>query len=238
MSDSFYFRQLLAGRDFGVDDDVARSMRNFVYAIGDRDSGEAVLVDPAYRPSELVSIVEDDGLSVIGAVGTHYHPDHIGGTLTGAQHIAGISEMQRTSRIPVHVQAEEVEWVKARTGVGEEVLVVHHDHDVLRIGAIDITLLLTPGHTPGSQCLVVEGCLMSGDTLFIDGCGRTDLPGGDAREMFKSLSERLAVVSDETILFPGHLYSPEASLTMGEVRARNYVLEPKSPDQWLAMFGS
>jgi len=238
VSDSFYFRQLLAGRDFAVDDDVARSMRNFTYALGDRESGEAVLVDPAYRPSELVNIVEADGLRVVGAIATHYHPDHVGGTLMGEQHIAGIAEMQVTSRVPVHVQAEEVEWVKARTGVGDDVLVVHHDRDVVKIGALEITLLLTPGHTPGSQCLIVEGCLLSGDTLFIDGCGRTDFPGGDAREMYKSLSERLAVVSDETVLFPGHLYSPEASLTMGDVRARNYVLEPRGPEQWLAMFGS
>ena len=238
MSDSFYFRQLLAGRDFAVDDDVARSMRNFVYALGDRESGEAVLVDPAYRPSELVSIVERDGLRVVGAIATHYHPDHVGGTLTGEQHIAGIAEMQVTSRVPVHVQAEEVEWVKSRTGVGDDVLVVHHDRDVVMIGSLEITLLHTPGHTPGSQCVLVEGCLLSGDTLFIDGCGRTDFPGGDAREMYKSLSERLAIVSDETVLFPGHLYSPEASLTMGDVRARNYVLEPRSPEQWLAMFAS
>jgi glyoxylase-like metal-dependent hydrolase (beta-lactamase superfamily II) len=238
MSERFYFRQLLAGHDFAVGDEVARSMRNFVYAVGDRESGDAVLVDPAYRPAELVGIVEADGLRVVGAVATHYHPDHIGGTLMASQHIAGIAELQGDARIPVHVQAEEVDWVKARTGVGDDVLIVHRNGDVLAVGEIEITLLLTPGHTPGSQCLLVEGRLLSGDTLFIDGCGRTDLPGGDPVEMYKSLSERLAVVSDETVLFPGHLYSPETSLTMGEVRARNYILEPRSAEQWLAMYGS
>ncbi|HEY5111923.1 MAG TPA: MBL fold metallo-hydrolase [Acidimicrobiales bacterium] len=238
MSERLYFRQLLAGHDFAQDDDVARSMRNFVYAVGDRETGDAVLVDPAYRPEELVAIVKADGMRVIGAVATHFHPDHVGGTLMANQHIAGIAELQSGSRIPVHVQAEEVEWVKARTGVGDDVLLLHRNGDVVQVGATEITLLHTPGHTPGSQCLLVEGRLLSGDTLFIDGCGRTDLPGGDPGEMYKSLSERLALVSDETVLFPGHLYSPETSLTMGEVRRRNYVLEPRSSEQWLAMFAS
>jgi glyoxylase-like metal-dependent hydrolase (beta-lactamase superfamily II) len=86
--------------------------------------------------------------------------------------------------------------------------------------------------------LLVEGNLLSGDTLFIDGCGRTDFPGGDSAEMYRTLSERLAEVSDDTILYPGHLYSREPSLAMGEVRARNNVFAANSLEQWLAMFGS
>jgi glyoxylase-like metal-dependent hydrolase (beta-lactamase superfamily II) len=79
---------------------------------------------------------------------------------------------------------------------------------------------------------------VSGDTLFIDGCGRTDFPGGDTRELFVSLNERLAKVSDDTVLYPGHLYSPESSLPMGDVRKRNAVLSVSSLEQWLAMFSS
>ena len=78
---------------------------------------------------------------------------------------------------------------------------------------------------------------MSGDTLFVDGCGRTDLPGGDARELYRSLFERLAVVDDATLLYPGHLYSPEPFLAMGAVRERNMVLAPRDVDSWLAAFG-
>jgi glyoxylase-like metal-dependent hydrolase (beta-lactamase superfamily II) len=238
MNEHLYFRQLLAGVDFAQDNALARSMRNFVYAIGDLETGEAVLVDPAYSPHQLVKLVEDDGLNVVGAVATHYHPDHIGGQLMSSQQISGIAELQAGSPVPVHVQGDEVTWVKERTGVGDDVLVVHRDGDVVRVGSVAITLLHTPGHTPGSQCLLVEGRLLSGDTLFIDGCGRTDFPGGDPKEMYESLSKRLANVSDDTVLFPGHLYSPETSLSMGEVRRRNYVLEPREAEEWLAMFES
>jgi len=238
MNEQFYFRQLLAGRDFAVGDDVATSMRNFTYLLGDRDTGVAILVDPAYRPSELVDMVTADEMNVVGVVATHFHPDHIGGTLTGDQHIAGIAELLALVEVPVHVQAEEAEWVKASTGVSDDALTLHHDRDQLDVGAVAVTLLHTPGHTPGSQCLLVEGRLLSGDTLFIDGCGRTDFPGGDTLEMYRTLSERLNAVSDETVLFPGHLYAPESFLSMGHVRARNYVFSAKSQEEWLAMFAS
>lgn len=238
MSERFYFRQLLAGRDFAVGDGLATSMRNFTYALGDRETGEAVLVDPAYRPSELLDLVAADDMTLIGVIATHYHPDHVGGTLMGEQHVAGVAELLTLVEVPVHVQAEEAEWVTARAGVAADALSLHHDGDQLDVGSIVLTLLHTPGHTPGSQCVLVDGRLLSGDTLFIDGCGRTDFPGGDATEMYKSLSERLRHVNDETVLFPGHLYAPESSMAMGEVRARNFVLAPKSRDEWLAMFAS
>jgi glyoxylase-like metal-dependent hydrolase (beta-lactamase superfamily II) len=238
MNDALYFRQLLAGRDFAVGDAVALSMRNFTYAIGDRRSGESVLVDPAYRPAELIGMLEADGMKLVGAVATHYHPDHIGGTLIGEQHIAGIVELREMTGVPIHAHVDEVSWITARTGIEESAIVTHGDGDQLRVGDIEITLLHTPGHTPGSQCLLVDGHLLSGDTLFIDGCGRTDFPGGDTRALFASLNERLAKVPDETVLFPGHLYSAEGSLPMGEVRERNAVLSVASLEQWLAMFGS
>lgn len=238
MNEDFYFRQLLAGRDFAVGDAVALSMRNFAYAIGDRQTGEAVLVDPAYRPSELIEMLEADGMKLVGAVATHYHPDHIGGTLIGQQHIAGIVELREETGVPIHVHVDEVPWIVERTRIDESALVPHSDRDQLLVGDIEITFLHTPGHTPGSQCLLVEGRLLSGDTLFIDGCGRTDFPGGDTREIFASLNDRLAKVSDDTVLFPGHLYSAEGSLPMGEVRERNPVLSVPSLEQWLAMFGS
>ena len=238
MNENLYFRQLLSGRDFAVGDAVALSMRNFTYALGDRRTGEAVLVDPAYRPGELMDVLKADDMNLVGAVATHYHPDHIGGTLIGEQHLSGIVELVELQDVPIHVNADEVPWILERTGIASSALLTHQNGGVLPVGSVEITLLHTPGHTPGSQCLLVEERLLSGDTLFVDGCGRTDFPGGDAEEMFWTLSERLAPVSDETVLYPGHLYSKEPFLTMGEVRARNPVFSATSLEQWLTMFGA
>jgi glyoxylase-like metal-dependent hydrolase (beta-lactamase superfamily II) len=105
------------------------------------------------------------------------------------------------------------------------------------VGAIPVRLLHTPGHTPGSQCFVVDGKLVAGDTLFLEGCGRTDLPGGDADQMYESLTQRLAGIPDDTVLYPGHRYSPEPAATMGETRQRNYVFRLPTLEQWRIMFG-
>ena len=94
----------------------------------------------------------------------------------------------------------------------------------------------SPGHTPGSQCFLLDGRLISGDTLFLEGCGRTDLPGSDPEEMYRTLTQRLSLVSDDTVLYPGHFYSAEPSASMGAVRETNYVLAPTTSEQWLAAF--
>jgi glyoxylase-like metal-dependent hydrolase (beta-lactamase superfamily II) len=238
MSGQLYFRQLLSGRDYAVGDETAISMRNFTYVIGDRESGEAVFVDPAYQPRELVELVAADGMNIVGVFATHFHADHIGGTLMTNLYIPGVAELLKLIDVPVHVQSSEVPWVVKRAGLSADALTAHADGDVVSVGKVEITMIATPGHTPGSQCLFVEGRLLSGDTLFIDGCGRTDFPQGDASEMYRSLHERLAFISDETVLFPGHLYSAEASLAMGEVRQRNFVFVPTTLEEWLATFGS
>ena len=106
ITDRFYFRQLLSGRDFAQDNDLARQMVNFVYAIGDRSSGECVLVDPAYDVNALVDAVESDGMRVVGVLATHYHPDHVGGSMMGF-HIDGIASLLQRTNVPVHLQRDE-----------------------------------------------------------------------------------------------------------------------------------
>ncbi len=128
--------------------------------------------------------------------------------------------------------------MKLVTGASDSDLVLHEGGDVVTVGEIPITLVHTPGHTPGSQCFLVDGRLVAGDTLFLDGCGRTDLPGGDADEMYFSLTQRLASVPDDTMLYPGHQYSPEAFATMGATREHNYVFRLPSIEQWRTMFGA
>jgi glyoxylase-like metal-dependent hydrolase (beta-lactamase superfamily II) len=235
MSDRLYFRQLLAGRDFARTDFVARQMVNFVYLIGDRETGDAVVVDPAYGVGDLVDLIAADDMRLTGVLVTHWHPDHVGGDLMG-HGIEGLRELLEHKEVPVHVQADEAPWVTRATGVAD--LLAHHQSgDVVDVGDLGVTLLHTPGHTPGSQCFMVENRLVAGDTLFLEGCGRTDLPGGDPEAMYDSLTRRLARVPDDTILFPGHLYSADPSATMGDTRRLNYVFRPETPEQWLMMFG-
>ena len=233
--DRLYFRQLLVGSDIAGHDPVARQMVNLVYLIGDRSSGEAVAVDPAYAPGEILSLLQADGMRLTGVLATHYHPDHVGGDLFGHP-IAGIVELLEQAEVPVHAHEHEVGWIERATGVGREYLVAHASDDVVHVGEIGIRLLHTPGHTPGSLCFLVDGRLVAGDTLFLRGCGRTDLPGSDPAAMYDSLVHRLARLPDDTVVYPGHLYSPEASARLGETKRNNPVLAPRSAEEWLALF--
>jgi len=241
-SDHLYFRQLLAGRDFARGDELARQMVNFAYLVGDRDTGECFAIDPAYGVGELVELAGVDDMRITGVLVTHYHPDHVGGSMMGYR-IEGLKELLELGvEAKVHVQAEEAWGTKRVTGLGDRDLVEHRSGDVIQVGGVEITLIHTPGHTPGSQCFLVAepdapDKLVSGDTLFLEGCGRTDLPGGDADQLYESLHTRLAVVPDDAWLYPGHLYAPEPSAPMGVVRERNYVYRLRTREQWNVMFG-
>lgn len=221
--DRLYFRQLLSGKDFATDDQLAQQMVNFVYAIGDRSTGECVLVDPAYAVNDIIDVVEADDMTVTGVLATHYHPDHVGGSMMGHD-IEGITTLLDRVDCPIHLHSDEREWVCKTTHVDAEHLVTHESGDVVSVGGIDITLLHTPGHTPGSQCFLVDGRLVAGDTLFLEGCGRTDLPGSNPSQMGESL-RRLAQIPDDTILFPGHRYSAASSAPMETVKQINFVFD-------------
>jgi glyoxylase-like metal-dependent hydrolase (beta-lactamase superfamily II) len=235
MNDRLYFRQLLSGTDFAAQDQMAQQMVNFVYLIGDTQTRECIIVDPAYAVHEIAEIVEADDMNLVGALGTHYHPDHVGGKMMG-WNIEGISSLLERNEVPIHIQKSEMEWVTKTTGVSSSHLTAHEGGDVVQVGEIAITLLHTPGHTPGSQCFLVDGKLVSGDTLFLEGCGRTDLPGSNPEDMYDSLN-MLATLPNDTIVYPGHRYSDPAFLAMGQVRETNYVFKPTSKEGWLQWFG-
>ncbi|MDQ1427975.1 MAG: hypothetical protein QOK39_1451 [Acidimicrobiaceae bacterium] len=236
MADRLYFRQLLSGRDFAVGDPLASQMVNFSYLIGDRATCEAVVVDPAYSVSDLLAVAEADGMRVTGALATHYHFDHVGGSFAGYD-VEGIAALLELQPLKIHVNAAEAEWVRRTTGVSDADLVTHDSGDTVDVGAVVIELLHTPGHTPGSQCFLVDKKLVAGDTLFLEGCGRTDLPGSDVEAMYASL-QRLAALPDDTIVFPGHRYSAQPDAPLSEVREHNFVFKPKSKEQWLQMFSA
>ncbi len=221
--DRLYFRQLLSGLDFAVDDQLATQMVNFAYLIGDRSTGECLLVDPAYAVDDLLDAAAVDGMRVTGVLASHYHADHIGGSMMGLD-IEGIAALLERQACPIHVQRAEVPWVTRTTGLTPADVTAHEPGDIVSVGAIDVELVHTPGHTPGSQCFLVDGRLVSGDTLFLDGCGRTDLPGSAPTAMVESLN-RLAKIADDVILYPGHRYSIASSALMGSVKASNWVFD-------------
>jgi glyoxylase-like metal-dependent hydrolase (beta-lactamase superfamily II) len=233
--DRLYFKQLLSGRDFAAGDMIATQMRNFAYLIGDRETGDAVVVDPAYAAGELADVVEADGMRLSGVLVTHHHPDHVGGTMMGFT-LAGLAELLERQSVPVHVNIHEAKWVANVTGIALSELTPHRHGDKVSVGDIDIELLHTPGHTPGSQCFLVDGRLVAGDTLFLDGCGRTDFPGGNVDDMFRSLQQLSRLDGDPTV-FPGHWYSAEPSAPLEEVKRSNYVYRASNLDQWRMLMG-
>lgn len=237
MSDDLYFRQLLAGRDFARGVPLAADMVNFVYLVGDRAAGECVVIDPAWKVQDLLDLAAADGMRVTAALATHHHPDHVGGDLMGHAQVEGVRKLLEVAPMPVHCHREEAPWIERSIGVEPGDLSPVDSGDVLRAGGVEIRVMHTPGHTPGSMCFVVGNRLIAGDTLFLEGCGRTDFPGGDPDEMYRSLHQRLAKLPDDTVLYPGHLYAPEPSATLGETRSRNYVFRMRSLDDWRRMMG-
>jgi glyoxylase-like metal-dependent hydrolase (beta-lactamase superfamily II) len=233
--DRLYFRQLLSGRDFAQGDGIAEQMRNFAYLIGDRQTGDCVVVDPAYAAGDLVDTLEADGMRLSGVLVTHHHPDHVGGSMMGFE-LKGLAELLERVSVPVHVNSHEADFVSRITGIPRSDLTAHEHGDKVSIGDIDIELLHTPGHTPGSQCFLLDGRLIAGDTLFLEGCGRTDFPGGDSDEIFRSL-QKLAQLSGDPTVFPGHWYSAEPSASLSEVKRSNYVYRVTNLEQWRTLMG-
>jgi len=237
-----YLRQLLGGRDFGRGDAMAAGMQNFVYLVGDRDTGECMVVDPAWDIAGIVEAAQRDDMRITGALVTHYHPDHVGGSMFGFD-IEGLADLVGRCSCKAHVHQAEAEGVRAVTGVSKSDLVEHVSGDKVKVGGIEIELLHTPGHTPGSQCFRVAGlthgeeeALLAGDTLFLQGCGRVDLPGGNAEEMFRTLTQRLADLPGDTLLLPGHAYGGERA-PLAQVRQKNPTLQITNLQQFVKRMG-
>jgi glyoxylase-like metal-dependent hydrolase (beta-lactamase superfamily II) len=231
-----YFRQLLAGRQLATTDRVAGQMANFMYVIGDPVKREAVIVDPAWDVAGLLDAARTDGYEVVGALVTHYHPDHVGGDLWGVE-VQGIGRLLEQQGMPIYVNKLEGDGVKVVTGVSESDLKRVDDGEKLRLGDQEITFLHTPGHTPGSQCFMIGNRLVAGDTLFVQGCGRVDLPGGDPEQMYYTLTQKLAKLPSDTVLFPGHHYGPSESSTIGAELEQNPYLRIRSIEDWRQLMG-
>jgi len=210
-------------------------MQNFVYLVGDRAAKQCVVVDPAWEIDAILDAAAADDMTITGALVTHTHQDHVGGSLESwgmPGRIPGIDELLTRIRAKVYVHKAEGEFLK---GLGSDLVKVDNA-DTLPVGRLTLTFMHTPGHTPGSQCFVVDGNVISGDTLFINSCGRTDLPGSDPAQMYHSLTQRLGALPDDTRLLPGHNYGGAAS-TIGAQKSDNPFMRFSSLGDFLKVMG-
>ncbi len=199
----------------------AGPMANFIYLIGDRKKRECVMVDPAWEVDRILRIAAEDGMKVVGGLATHYHYDHTN----------GIEDLLARANVPVYIHKEDAPYLK---GLASQLKKVDSGSK-LKVGDVEISFIHTPGHTPGSQCFHVEDRLVSGDTLFINACGRCDLPGGSAEQLYHSL-QLLGKLDEKTILFPGHHYDDETvSSTIGQEKKHNPYYQFKSLQAFLGL---
>jgi hydroxyacylglutathione hydrolase len=219
---SLYFKQLEIG-----------PMQNYVYLIGSTETRKVAVVDAAWEIDTILKIAQQDEMEITHAFVTHTHPDHVGGGFSGME-IDGVTELLEKCKAKVVVHKAEAEFIK---GLSSSDMIKSDNGDKIDVGGVEIELMHTPGHTPGSQCFLVDGRVVSGDTMFIDACGRVDFPGGNAEQMYYSLTQKLAALPEETILFPGHNYAKLTQATIGEQKKTNPYLRFSSLKQFLAAMG-
>ena len=210
-------------------------MQNFTYVIGCRRTHEVVIVDPAWDVTNLVEHINNKGYNLTAALATHYHPDHVGGSFRNNE-VEGVAKLMEINPVKVHAHKLEVPGLKKVTALSDSDIVSVESGDTLKVGDIEIEFLHTPGHTPGSQCFRVKNTLISGDTLFINGCGRVDLPGSNSEDMYHSMC-KLCSLPDDTLLLPGHNYGHVPNATMGETKQMNTYLRIDDIDTWKTIMG-
>jgi len=209
-------------------------MANYVYLIGSTKTKEVAVVDPAWEIDRIVKLAQADDMRITHILVTHTHPDHVGGKLFGLE-IEGIAELLEQVDAKVVINKAEAGYLTPLSGGN---IVRADSGHTLHLGDVTITLIHTPGHTPGSQCFLVQDRLISGDTLFIGSCGRVDLPGSNPEQMYDSLVNKLMKLEDKTAVLPGHNYAAgRTSSTIGEERRRNPYVQFSSVSEFLRAMG-
>ena len=206
-------------------------MQNFGYLIGDVSSKKALLIDPAWSPPELKKVAADAGFTIAAMAVTHAHFDH-----TNA-----VDTMLTLIDVPVYAHPDEIAYAKSGVNIvgdlGSTVKpVASSGSEKIRLGETEIEFLHTPGHTPGSLCVRVGDHLITGDTLFIGGCGRSDLPGGNPSLLFRTLRS-IAKLPPQLEVCPGHDYGQAPRRLLSEELKINPYLRMKDQDSFIDAVG-
>ena len=194
------------------------SMANFTYVIADEKSKTAAVIDPSWNLEKVLDLLKANDLKLQYIINTHAHFDHVLGneqlaTITGARII-----MHKNSRLDKDVTVD--------------------DGDTIQLGNIKIKVIFTPGHSKDGMCLLAENKLFTGDTLFIGNCGRVDLPGGSATELYDSIFGKLMKLDDRIEVYPGHDYGSKPYSTIGDEKRTNHVLKPRTKEEFLLFMQS
>ncbi len=194
-------------------------LANYLYFIGDSRTNEIAVVDPAWDVDYLCAEADRHGYKIVSIFLTHGHPDHVN----------GLDEILDRHDVPAYISKYEAPFLKPK----HKNIVEVENHAILKVGDVQFQCLLTPGHTPGCHSFIHQNVMIAGDAIFIDGCGRCDLPGGDARVMYNTLYNIIMKLPDETVIFCGHNYGPAPWATIGDQKRTNPYLTCTSEAEFL-----
>jgi len=193
-------------------------MQNFTYVLEDEDTGEAIVIDPSWDLPDVLQTIERNNMKIKYIVNTHYHFDHTIGN--------DFMVKSTGAKIIQHKESALKNDMKVSDG------------DKIKFGDSELTVFHTPGHSKDSMCLVGDDKIFSGDTLFVGNCGRIDLPGGNARELYHSLFDVVSKMNENFVLYPGHNYGSSVSSTIGKEKKTNFVLQPRTEDEFVEFMNS
>ena len=199
-------------------------MQNFVYLIGDEITKEAVVIDAGWDIDEVIEAANKEKLKITKIILTHYHYDHV----------QRVNELIDKTNAEIYFHENEEKFLK--TAITNNKAIKLKNNDIINVGKLKIKIIHTPGHTPGSICLLAENKLLTGDTLFVGAIGRTDLPGGDALKLFESL-QKLKKLDDKTEVYPGHDYGETKSSTIGDEKKNNPYFVCRTKEEFLSILG-
>jgi hydroxyacylglutathione hydrolase len=191
-------------------------MANFTYIVADEENGEAAIIDPSWDLDKIFQTLKKNNWRAKYIINTHTHFDHVIGNEQVAELTAAKIVQHKNSQLEKDIAVS--------------------DGDTIEIGHIRLRVLYTPGHSKDSICLILDDqFILTGDTLFVGNCGRVDLPGSDAKEMYDSLFNRLAKLDENLVVYPGHNYGPTSMSTIGHEKKTNYVLQPRSKQEFFQL---